>query len=138
MFFEMKQGVAFGNFNFPGVPLCLCDSVVKVLCMNNLVNTLRVPKTGGIPTTKATVLHWLKRKGDAIAVGDPVVELETDKVSYELESPVEGVLLEIIAEENAQVPVGGSLCQIGQPVDVHPDGPRTDASGTADSVEAKE
>jgi pyruvate/2-oxoglutarate dehydrogenase complex dihydrolipoamide acyltransferase (E2) component len=40
--------------------------------------------------------------------------LETDKVSYELESPLEGTLLKIIAEENTQVPVGGPLCQIGQ------------------------
>ena len=76
-----------------------------------------MPKAGGIPTTKASVLRWLKHAGDAIHVGDPVVELETDKVSYEMESPVDGTLLKIIAEENAQVPVGGPLCQIGQPGD---------------------
>ncbi len=76
-----------------------------------------MPKTGGIPTTKASVLRWLKEQGDSIHVGDPVVELETDKVSYELESPIDGILLKIIAEENAQVPVGGPLCQIGQPGD---------------------
>jgi pyruvate/2-oxoglutarate dehydrogenase complex dihydrolipoamide acyltransferase (E2) component len=79
---------------------------------------LKVPKAGGIPTTKASVLRWLKQEGDSIHQGEPVVELETDKVSYELESPVEGVLLKIIAEENTQVPVGGPLCQIGQPGDV--------------------
>ncbi len=77
-----------------------------------------MPKAGGIPTTKASVLRWLKQVGDSIRQGEPVVELETDKVSYELESPVEGVLLKIIAEENTQVPVGGPLCQIGQPGDV--------------------
>jgi pyruvate/2-oxoglutarate dehydrogenase complex dihydrolipoamide acyltransferase (E2) component len=76
-----------------------------------------VPKAGGIPTTKVSVLRWLKQEGDAIRVGDPVVELETDKVSYELESPIEGILLKIMAEENTQVPVGGPLCQIGQPGD---------------------
>jgi pyruvate/2-oxoglutarate dehydrogenase complex dihydrolipoamide acyltransferase (E2) component len=78
---------------------------------------LKVPKAGGIPTTKASVLRWLKQEGDAIHVGDPVVELETDKVSYELESPIDGILLKIMADESAQVPVGGSLCQIGQPGD---------------------
>jgi pyruvate/2-oxoglutarate dehydrogenase complex dihydrolipoamide acyltransferase (E2) component len=76
-----------------------------------------VPKAGGIPTTKASVLRWLKREGDTLRPGDPVVELETEKVSYELESPTEGILLKIIAEENAQVPVGGALCQIGAPGD---------------------
>jgi pyruvate/2-oxoglutarate dehydrogenase complex dihydrolipoamide acyltransferase (E2) component len=50
-------------------------------------------------------------------VGDPVVELETEKVSYELESPIAGTLLKILARENASVPVGGPLCYIGQPSD---------------------
>jgi len=82
-----------------------------------MITTLKVPKTGGIPTTKANVLRWLKRQGDVVHQGDPIVELETDKVSYELESPTEGILLSIIAQENAQVPVGGPLCQIGRPSD---------------------
>ena len=51
-------------------------------------------------------------------VGEAVVELETEKVSYELESPIAGVLLKVIAEENVQVPVGGALCHIGQPGDL--------------------
>jgi pyruvate dehydrogenase E2 component (dihydrolipoamide acetyltransferase) len=49
-----------------------------------------------------------------------VVELETEKVSYELESPEEGVLLKIIARETAEVPVGEALCHIGQPGDIVP------------------
>ena len=79
--------------------------------------TLKVPKTGGIPTTKASVLRWLKREGDPVQAGEAVVELETEKVSYELESPTTGTLLKILAEESSQVPVGGQLCQIGQPGD---------------------
>lgn len=82
-----------------------------------VILTLKVPKTGGIPTTKASVLRWLKSEGDTVHVGEAVVELETDKVSYELESPVAGVLLKIIAGQSMQVPVGGALCQIGQPDD---------------------
>ena len=68
------------------------------------------------------MLRWLKEEGDAIHPGDPVVELETEKVSYELESPSEGILLKIVAKENTEVPVGGPLCQIGQTGDlIHPD-----------------
>ena len=81
---------------------------------------MKVPKTGGIPTTKASVLRWLKREGDSVHAGDPVVELETEKVSYELESPIAGTLLKILAEESAQVPVGGKLCHIGQEGDSAP------------------
>jgi pyruvate/2-oxoglutarate dehydrogenase complex dihydrolipoamide acyltransferase (E2) component len=83
-----------------------------------ILTTLKVPKTGGIPTTKASVLRWLKNEGDFVHVGEAVVELETEKVSYELESPIAGVLLKIVAEDSAQVPVGGTLCHIGQPGDV--------------------
>lgn len=80
-----------------------------------IITTLKVPKTGGIPTTKASVVRWLKQVGEHINIGEPVVELETEKVSYELESPAEGTLLKILAQENSQVPVGQPLCQIGPP-----------------------
>ena len=64
-------------------------------------------------STKATVVKWLKHEGDKIKLGDPLVELETEKISYELESPYAGVLLKILARENTAVPVGDALCQIG-------------------------
>ena len=48
------------------------------------------------------------------------MELETEKVSYELESPIAGVLLKIVASESVQVPVGGPLCHIGQTGDLVP------------------
>ena len=58
-------------------------------------------------------MRWLKQEGDVVQAGEAVVELETDKVSYELESPTTGTLLKILAEESSQVPVGGQLCHIG-------------------------
>jgi pyruvate/2-oxoglutarate dehydrogenase complex dihydrolipoamide acyltransferase (E2) component len=66
------------------------------------------------------VLRWLKHEGDRVRAGEAVVELETEKVSYELESPTAGTLLKILAEENAQVPVGGQLCHIGEAGDAAP------------------
>jgi pyruvate/2-oxoglutarate dehydrogenase complex dihydrolipoamide acyltransferase (E2) component len=78
-----------------------------------ITTTLTVPKTGGIPTTKVRVVKWLKRVGEPVAIGEAVVELETDKVSYELESTVAGVLVKIFAEQKSEVPVGEALCEIG-------------------------
>ena len=52
--------------------------------------------------------------------GDAVVELETEKVNYELDSPAEGVLLKILAKEGAEVPVGDPVCHLGQPGDAIP------------------
>ena len=68
---------------------------------------------GGMNTSKVSVVRWLKRVGDRIQKGEPVVELETEKVSYELDSPVDGVLLKILAPEKAEVPIGDSLGEIG-------------------------
>ncbi|MBZ5570932.1 MAG: lipoyl domain-containing protein [Acidobacteriia bacterium] len=79
-----------------------------------------MPKSGGVTSTKAIVSRWLKKEGDKIKQGDPLVELETEKISYELESPYEGVLLKILAKETAEVPVGDPLCQIGQSNDPAP------------------
>jgi pyruvate/2-oxoglutarate dehydrogenase complex dihydrolipoamide acyltransferase (E2) component len=71
-------------------------------------------------TTKVNVVQWLKREGDALQRGDAVVELETEKVNYELNSPVAGVLLKIVVREPAEVPVGDVLGYIGEPGDVVP------------------
>jgi pyruvate/2-oxoglutarate dehydrogenase complex dihydrolipoamide acyltransferase (E2) component len=71
-----------------------------------------VPKGGGVSSTKAIVVRWLKRVGDKVKVGEPLVELETEKVSFELESPAAGTLLKVLAQETAEVPVGDALCEI--------------------------
>ena len=85
-----------------------------------IVTTIRVPKTGGIPTTKVIVVKWLKKKGQKVRQGEPLVELQTDKVNYELDSPADGVLLEITAKEDSEVPVGDVLGHIGQPGEALP------------------
>ncbi len=69
---------------------------------------IRVP-TLGESVTEATIGRWLKAKGDAVAADEPVVELETDKVSVEVPAPVAGVLAEIAAEEGATVELDALL-----------------------------
>jgi len=85
-----------------------------------IVTTLKVPKTGGLPTTKVNVVRWLRQEGEAVKRGEAVVELETEKVNYELDSPVEGILLKILAKVGAEVPVGDAVCEIGQVGDTVP------------------
>ena len=85
-----------------------------------IVTTLKVPKTGGLPTTKVNVVRWLKQEGEAVKRGEAVVELETEKVNYELDSTAEGILLKILAKEGAEVPVGDAVCHIGQLGDAIP------------------
>jgi 2-oxoisovalerate dehydrogenase E2 component (dihydrolipoyl transacylase) len=59
-----------------------------------------------------TVTRWLKRPGERVAGGEPLVEVETDKVNCEVESPCDGVLAEIVAEEGQTVPVGEVIARI--------------------------
>ncbi len=72
---------------------------------------IKVP-TLGESVTEATVGKWLKAAGEAVAVDEPVVELETDKVSVEVPSPTAGVLSEILVEAGATVAVGSVLGRI--------------------------
>jgi 2-oxoglutarate dehydrogenase E2 component (dihydrolipoamide succinyltransferase) len=72
---------------------------------------IRVP-TLGESVTEATIGKWFKRAGDAVAVDEPLVELETDKVTIEVPSPAAGVLSEIAAKDGETVAVGALLGQI--------------------------
>ena len=58
---------------------------------------------------EATILTWLKRPGDAVTRGEPLVEVETDKATMELESFDAGVLNEIRVEEGAAAAVGAVI-----------------------------
>jgi len=62
--------------------------------------------------TKAVVRSWLKRVGDAVAVNDPLVELETDKVTQEVPAPVAGILAEIVLNTDAEAVPGALLGRI--------------------------
>jgi 2-oxoglutarate dehydrogenase E2 component (dihydrolipoamide succinyltransferase) len=72
---------------------------------------IRVP-TLGESVTEATIGKWFKQAGDAVAVDEPLVELETDKVTIEVPSPAAGVLAEIAAKDGETVAVGALLGQI--------------------------
>jgi pyruvate/2-oxoglutarate dehydrogenase complex dihydrolipoamide acyltransferase (E2) component len=62
----------------------------------------------------ATVTRWLKREGDAVSAGEPIVEVEADKASHELEAPVSGVVDSIVAAEGDEVKVGDTLAVIAE------------------------
>src|SRR5690242_19964020 len=62
--------------------------------------------------TKAVVRAWLKQIGDAVAENDPLVELETDKVTQEVPAPAAGVLAEIVLDTDAEAVPGALLARI--------------------------
>src|SRR5690606_8816737 len=72
---------------------------------------IRVP-TLGESLSEATVARWLKQAGQVVAVDEPLVELETDKVSLEVPAPAAGVLSEILIPEGTDVEVGAVIGRI--------------------------
>src|SRR5262245_59396173 len=58
------------------------------------------------------VLRWLKAPGDRVQKGDPLVEIETDKITTEIEAPESGILGEVTAREGDVVPVGQTIARI--------------------------
>ena len=78
-----------------------------------MATEVRVP-TLGESVTEATVATWFKKPGDQVAVDDMLCELETDKVTVEVPSPVAGTLAEIVATEGATVNAEALLAQINE------------------------
>lgn len=74
---------------------------------------VKVP-TLGESVSEATVGQWLKKPGETVAVDEPIVSLETDKVAVEVPSPVAGVLGQILVAEGETVTVGALLATIGE------------------------
>ena len=58
------------------------------------------------------VLRWLKSPGETVQKGEPIVEIETDKVTVEIEAPASGVLRDVTARQGDVVPVGRSIATI--------------------------
>ena len=78
-----------------------------------MATPVEVPKLGNT-VEECLVSKWLKRKGDQVAVGDVIAEIETDKATFEVTAPVGGTLLESFFPEGVLVPVFTNLCVIGE------------------------
>jgi len=90
---------------------------------------------------EGTILQWLKQVGDEIAVGDEIVEIETDKANMAYESDVAGTLAEIVAQEGETLPIGSVIARIGEssngspPQEAEEDQPEDKAEEPEDKVE---
>ncbi len=101
---------------------------------------VRVP-TLGESVTEATVATWFKKPGDSVAVDEMLCELETDKVTVEVPSPVAGTLSDIVAAEGETVGVDALLAQIGEAGDApapKADAPSKDAAPEAPKAAAED
>jgi pyruvate dehydrogenase E2 component (dihydrolipoamide acetyltransferase) len=75
---------------------------------------LKVPKLG-MDMEEANILRWLVEEGAQVEKGDPVIEIDTDKVSYEVEANADGIIRGLRGDEGETVPVGATLAFIAAP-----------------------
>src|SRR5881396_3607212 len=67
---------------------------------------------------EGTILKWMKSIGDEVAIGDELVEIETDKANMVYEADAAGTLTEIVAQEGDTLPIGEVIARVGEPGEV--------------------
>ncbi|MCB9990897.1 MAG: 2-oxoglutarate dehydrogenase complex dihydrolipoyllysine-residue succinyltransferase [Rhodospirillales bacterium] len=94
---------------------------------------IKVP-TLGESVSEATVAQWLKKEGDPVEADEPIVELETDKVTLEVNAPEAGVISKIVAGEGDSVEVGAILGEIGAANDSKPQAAKAETPKKAEKA----
>jgi len=82
-----------------------------------MATNIVMPKLG-LTMETGLILHWFKAVGDAVAEGESVAEVETDKITSMVEAPVAGTLLKILVAENEEANVLAPIGVIGKPGEV--------------------
>lgn len=85
----------------------------------------------GLTMEEGTVTKWVKQEGDTVKAGDVILEITTDKLTSEVESEHDGVLLKIVAQEGEDIPVKGLLAYIGEAGEQVGDAPAAKAEAPA-------
>ena len=99
-----------------------------------MATEIKMPQLG-LTMEEGTVERWLKAEGDPVKAGEPLLEITTDKLTNEVAAETDGVLLKIVAQEGADVPVKGLLGYIGRPGELV-GAPTAAAAPAAPAVEA--
>lgn len=92
----------------------------------------------GVTVEECLLVNWRREKGERVSAGDLIAEIETDKANFDIEAPVDGLLLETFFEEGALVPVFTNICVIGEAgEDYETFRPRQPEAATQPTIEAK-
>lgn len=75
---------------------------------------IQMPQPGNT-VEECLLVSWARKKGERVAAGEIIAEIETDKANFEVEAPADGILLETFFDEGALVPVFTNICVIGEP-----------------------
>ena len=79
-----------------------------------MASNIIMPKQG-LQMTEGTIIKWLKKEGETVKEGEPLFEMETDKLTITIDSTATGTLLKIIHGENDVVPITETIAIVGEP-----------------------
>jgi len=96
-----------------------------------MAEVIKMPKLG-LSMQKGTIVKWLFKEGERVEKGEPLLEIETEKIVNEVESPISGILLKIYVHEGETAPILAPLGVIGKI------GEKIDIDKEKDEVEEKE
>lgn len=96
-----------------------------------------VVPTLGESVSEATVAQWLKKEGESVKADEPIVELETDKVTLEVNAPADGVIVKVTVGEGETVGVGAILGELKEGAVANDSGAKKSAAKTAEKTEVK-
>ena len=94
------------------------------------MKTVEMPKMGDT-MEEGKILHWLKKEGETVKKGEPIAEVETDKVNIEIESFSSGILRKILVQEGSSAPIGAGIALVGTADEPLPGDTGNTASATA-------
>ena len=94
--------------------------------------TVIMPKMGDA-MEEGTLLRWLKEVGQEVAAGEPLAEIETDKVTIEIEAAESGVLTKTLVDEGDTVPIGTTIATIGDEADAEAPAPKAPSRAQAEA-----
>ena len=104
-----------------------------------MATTVVMPKMG-YDMTQGKIVQWLKKPGDRVEKGEPIAEIETEKVNIQIEAFTSGEMLKILVPEGETVPVGQPIALIGEPgekpEEVPPPPPEVEKIGVGEGAEA--
>ena len=99
-----------------------------------MAEIIEMPKLSDTMTA-GTLVAWLKKEGEAVAAGDMIAEVETDKATMEVENFEDGVILKLYVAEGDSVAIGDPICAVGEAGEAAPDAPASSSGGEAAKAE---
>jgi pyruvate/2-oxoglutarate dehydrogenase complex dihydrolipoamide acyltransferase (E2) component len=98
-----------------------------------MATELKVP-TLGMDMEEATIVRWLVEEGAEVTKGEPILEIDTDKTSFEIEAPADGAIRALRGDAGETLPVGATLAYITAPGEEVPEAPAEDVRNLGKSL----